>query len=206
MRIFFFTIAIFSSFLSFGQKIYSSEKDVFDANEIVFYGYDFSHFKLADAKRFNNIKVKAFIPAWIGYLNKYEDEETLTKRLKKNKVTFDFDYTTNIIKTLKNEDLVSILKGSLSPDSIQNIISRYELKQKEGIGFVLIVECFEKTNETSTVYFTFFDIATRKVLISDYFGYNQPSENGLTRYWGNGLATTFYRYLDKVYGKKDKSK
>ena len=80
------------------------------------------------------------------------------------------------------------------------------MKQKEGIGFVVIVECFEKETKMTTAYFTFFDIATKKVLISDYFGYDYPDEKGVIKYWGSGLATTFYQYLDSIYKKKLKTK
>ena len=110
------------------------------------------------------------------------------------------------MKSLKNDDLISITKNIISPDSIQKIVDDYQVKQKEGIGFLIIVECFEKLTKNSTAYFTFFDIATKKVIMSNYYGSAHASGSGLTKYWGSGLSETIFLYFDEVYKKQLKSK
>jgi len=197
-------IVSFCSLNSFGQKTYTSENDVFESKEIVFYGYDFSHFRLADVKRLY-AETKKYIPAWIGFLNEHATESTLQKTFRKEIVKFNFDYTTSLIKPLIEDSLVTVTKHSISPDSIQSIISSYQIKENEGIGFVVIVECFEKERKTSTAYFTFFDIASKKVIMSDYFGANDADGYGLTNYWGVGLNATFAKYVADIYRKKLKA-
>ncbi len=184
-----------------GQKTHHNTNDVYNSKELIFYGYDFSHFKLAEAKRLNDEKIKVAIPQWIDFVNQRKNEGTLQKMFKKEKVKFDFDYTLNIIKTINETELASIIKNTISADSIQTIINNYPIKEKEGIGFVIIVECFEKNKERSTAYFTFFDLATKKVLLSDYFGSNDADGYGLANHWGVGLNTLFTKYSADIYRK-----
>ena len=190
---------------SFGQKIFNSEKEIYECQELVFYGYDYSHFRLAEVKRLTDGNIKKYIPAWIGFLNEHTNEIDLQKRLKKEKVVFNFDYTLSLVKKLNEDDLVTAMKQDLPADSIQNMISNYRTKETEGIGFVVILECFEKNKKRCTAYFTFFDIATKKVIMSDYFGANEGDGHGLSNYWGVGLNATFGKYCSDIYRKKLKA-
>lgn len=188
---------------AFGQKSYTSEKDVFEAKDVVFYGYDFSHFKLAEAKRiFENNNVKKLIPAWIEYVNSHNSNVSLQRNLKKDIVTLNFDYTLDLIKNINEDGLVVVVKHTIPLDSIQSIVSRYAVKEKEGVGFVVIVECFEKVKEKASAYFTFFDIATKKVLMSDYYVANDADGYGMVNHWGVGLRVTVAKYFARVYKKK----
>lgn len=48
----------------------------------------------------------------------------------------------------------------------------------------------------------FFDIATKKVLMSDYFSAREADGYGMINYWGTGLNATFGKYISDVYRKK----
>jgi len=190
------------SFNTFCQKTNITEKDVFASNEIVFYGYDYSHFKLEEAKRINDKNIKQYIPAWIDFLNKHTNEKDLQKRFKKEKVIFNFDYTTSLINKINEDDLVTATRYTIQPNDIQKIINKYQIKEKQGIGFVVILESFEKERKRCNAYFTFFDISTKKIIMSDYFGANEADGYGLSNYWGVGLNATFGKYIADVYRKK----
>jgi hypothetical protein len=198
-------IIILFHLTSFGQTAQPTKKDLKDCKEIIFYGYDFSHFKLAEAKRMEK-DISKYIPAWIRILNKFHDEKYLAKKLQKDKVIFDFEYTGGLIKKLDKNSLVSISKHIIPSDSVQSIINSYQLTQQDGIGFVVIVECFDKAAEKSTAYFTFFDIASKKIIMSSYFGIGHAIGFGLSEHWGTSLENTFYYYLDEGYKKELKAK
>ena len=220
MKYFLLLVTLFQFQISSSQAIYTTKKDIADAKEIIFFGYDFSHFKLADPKRlsFSNYKdpvgvkeepasnIKVYVSAWIGYLLNRMDENYFARKLKTSKVVFDFDYTFQIVKRLNDSNLVSLTRSTIPKDSIQSIVNTYQLKQKEGIGFTIIVECFDKSKERSTAYFTFFDIATKKVLMSDYFGTNHADGIGLTNHWGYGFHYTVNSYIDLEFKSNVKSK
>lgn len=207
MKYFSFLLSVLFYISSFGQKVYSTKKDISDAKQITFFGYDFSHFKLAEAKRLNeNEKISVYPPAWVGYLNKLKDEAYYAEKLKTKKVIFDFEHTAEVMKNLKDDELISLLKNVIPPDSIQNIINRFQFKEKEGIGFLIIVECFEKRTKTSSAYFTFFDIATKKIIMSNNYATSFASGIGLTSFWGFGFNETIFTYLNERYKKDLKKK
>jgi hypothetical protein len=200
-----FIICCFCSVLTFAQQFSADEKRVFDSQNVIFYGYDFSHFKLADAHFEYGWSVKKIIPAWVGFLNHHTTQESLQKRFKKEKVEFNFDYVTQINNSLKDENLITSTKYTFPIDDIQNIIRRYKLTEKSGIGFVVNIECFEKETKKCSGYYTFFDIETKKVLMSDYFVAKEADGYGLEHYWGTGLNATFGKYVADVYRKKLKA-
>lgn len=189
----------------FGQDTYLSERKVYDAKEITFYGYDFSHFKLADANYLTDGGgVKKYIGSWIAFYTEHSNKKDLQSRFHKENFVFEFGYTTKIIQNLVEDNLVSITKNTLPPDSIQNIINKYEINENEGIGFVVIIECFNKSNKTASAYFTFFDIATKKILMSDLYGVDKADGYGMSNYWGVGLNSTFAHYSGRIYRERYK--
>ena len=213
MRLISILILFFCIHNAAGQTVYTSKKDISAAKEIIFYGYDFSHFTLADPKRIYTAQgrdpagvkdhpvnsIKVYVSAWVGYLLNKMGNNYFARKLKTSKVTFDFDYTYQVIRQLNDSNLVSLFKTTIPRDSIQAIINNYQIKQKEGIGFTIIVECFNKDKEASSAYFTFFDIATKKVLMSDYFSTSHADGIGLTSHWGYGFNYTVDSYISDEF-------
>lgn len=187
---------------SSGQNDSQLGKEIFECKEVVFYGYDFSDFKLAEGKRIYTTDLLKYIPGWIEYQKEELNENDLAKKLNKESVMFDFGYTLSLIDSLEGKELITLMKHSISPDSIQGKIDNYKTKDNSGIGLVVIVECFEKETEMATAYFVFFDIATKKIISSDYYGLNKPGGFGLSSYWSSGLNKTCLGYFSKVYNKK----
>lgn len=200
-------LVYFANYPSYSQKIYSSEKDIFLANEIIFFGYDYSDFRLADAKRMDE-DVKNFIFIWIANSQTGLSENEMASRtyLNKDKVVYNFDPTLERIKKLKSEDLITLTKHNISKDSIQTFIDSYNIKEKEGIGFVVIVECFDKNHKTVSGYCTFFDIATRKLLMSDYFSSKNSDNYNRVKDWGSALNIALRKYMWDYYRKQNEFK
>lgn len=190
----------------FGQKIYSTIKEISNVDEIVFYGYDFSNFTLVDPRKLNNERVKEYLPAWVDFLNQKVNEDYLASKLRKKRVVFDFEYTTKVIRDLNPLDMVTLYRKEIHKDSIQSIIHSYHMNHKEGIGLSVIVECFDKHKDEASAYFTFFDIATKAVISTDCITVADPSGIGLTSHWGSALTTAFKYYLKHTYKKRLKVK
>jgi hypothetical protein len=191
---------------SFGQK---TEKDVFTTKTITFYGYDFTHFKLADAAKINDPDVKEYIPYAVGYCVKYINEEKLRNWLYKNVVSFNLKTTEEFIRNENTGDFVTISRPTLPKDSIQKMINVYPVTEKQGIGFLVICECFDNNTNRVSTYFTFFDIATKKVLMVDYFvvgsqirAYRKVSKK---YFWATLLEKSFAQYAGLIYRKRAKA-
>ena len=87
--------------LVFAQENY--DKRIFEESEMVFYGYDFSHFKMADIKKFNKSKEdkSKIMDGWAMWMDKYIDQEFLEKKMNKTNITFSLSTTTSINKNVK---------------------------------------------------------------------------------------------------------
>ncbi len=76
-------------------------------------------------------------------------------------------------------------------ETIDKIINEYEAgDKKEGLGLVFIVESFDKMTNLASVYVTFFDIATKKVLLTEKF-VEAPVGVGVRNYWAGAIAKIF---------------
>ena len=206
MRLVLLVISTFTSLSLFCQIDNKTIADISKSKEIIFYGYDFGHFKLVDPKKFNDGRIKDYLPVWVSYVMKRMDEKYFARKLKKKNVIFDFEYTGKIIQDKDELDLASLTKHIIPADSIQSIISNYQINQKEGIGFTVIVESFVKSQNEVSAYFTFFDIATRQVILADHFSTKSATGLGLTKFWGNGLHSTVDVYISAEYRYRLKSK
>lgn len=83
-------------------------------------------------------------------------------------------------------------KRRIPKDSLENIIKNYAITETERLGFVVILETFERNIKRVYGWFTFFDIATRKVVLADYFNSKEADGYGLTTYWGIGGTTQMH--------------
>lgn len=178
---------------SFSQTSAETEQDVYNAKELTFYGYDFSHLKLTETKRLND-DMTAQIFSWIGFCQENITDEKLTGWFRKQKVVSNINPTVAAAKKINGNDVVSFVKNTISKDSIQHYLNAFEFAEKSGIGFIVFLENFHKPSKTTTGYFTFFDIATKKILLNDYFSGKEVDGYGLTNYWGIGIIGTTKNY------------
>lgn len=175
------------TFQAIGQKSYTSPADVYSASEIRFYGYDFNSLKLAETKRMGE-DLKQQLYAWVDFCQKHITDEKLTAWFRKEKVSVDYSPTVEPLRSINGERVVTYEKNVIPQDSLQSIVGAYILKEKEGIGMVVILECLDKPTNKTSAYFTFFDIASRKILKSDYVSEKEVDGYGLTNYWGVSIV------------------
>ncbi|HAF29548.1 MAG TPA: hypothetical protein DCG75_10915 [Bacteroidales bacterium] len=177
----------------------NSKLRIFNSNEIQFYGFDFSHFKLAEAKRIHNgNQVRDYIFPWIGYIDTKYPYSEMSKKMGMNVIP-NFEMTNSINLNVDSKDIVSIQEHKISYDTIEKVINNYELIENTGIGFVAIVECFYKATETASVHYIFFDIATREIIDNYRFTSKKAGSFGLTSFWGYNLYINLKKYIKTYY-------
>jgi len=182
---------------SYAQINFDSQIKAIEADELTFYGYDFSFFKLSEAKRYGE-HLLPYISEWIEFMRIRKLDDELSNNLKKS-VKSNYEYTNSLVRLIENSELVATSPHSTSNDSIQPHLRKYELTENSGVGLVIFVEGFKKlTNETS-VFYVFFDIKTKDILMMDYVVNDDADGYGLTAYWGVGLRNNFRKYLRNVY-------
>jgi len=177
----------------------NSKSRIFKTNEIQFYGFDFSHFKLAEAKRLSQgDKVKDYIFPWIGFMIENYPASRMSEKMGINVIP-NLETTNNINLNVDPNNIVSIQDNIIPNDTIVNIITNYQLNEKTGIGLVAIVECFSKATEIASVYYVFFDITTREIIDNYRYTTDKPGGFGLTSFWGYNLYVNMKKYIKKYY-------
>jgi len=196
MKSILFTITFFFIFnlSSFCQEYFTTKKEVIEANKVIFYGYDYSKFKINDPKRMGQ-DIRSHIFVWTGICLSDLPDKKMAKWIDKDSVVYNLDPTLSINKSLRSDDLTTIGKYTLDKDSIQSMINKYQLSETSGIGFVITLECFDNTTKRTSAYFTFFDIATKKIIVSDYVSSHSGNSYNRVSDWGEAVVIAVKRYI-----------
>lgn len=178
--------------------------NVFSANKITFYGFDFSNCVLIEPKRMaegQKIKDTNF-PEWNMFFQKEVPAKTLSRWLKKSFVDYD---NTVISKVNAQADPAKVVGSGPNyfnmEEKIKTAVAQYAAfdTPKEGIGLVVNMDYFFKAKEETSAYFTFFDMSTHAVIRTEHITVNKVSGAGLTTYWGNSLVEAMKVYIDRRY-------
>lgn len=198
-------ICIFITSISKAQTF--SYADIFTAKKVYFYGYDFTNFKLIEAKRIGkDEKMKSFIFDLIQIMNVKRDEKVFAGYMKKDTVIFSQDIVNTLNTKINKENIIGsqidVNRHKIPKDSLQLMINKYDTKGLSGIGFVEIIECFYKPKKETSIWYVFFDISSKKIL-DTYEGFNRDADSyhGLAEYWSVGVATSMGFYFNDHYKK-----
>lgn len=145
-----------------------------------------------------------YFPAWISKFDaewvKNPDNSKMRKSFRKKQVIEQKQKVQSLYKSLEGEEWVTFSGDSLSNEIIESQIQKYDIQQATtGVGFVIIVELFDKPSEKAYVDFVFFDIESREVLwCYKTFGY--ATQAGMTQHWSNALSSADLHFIIE-YGK-----
>lgn len=168
---------------------------IFTSEEIVWYGMDFTkaHFvgTFDQGSGFDPADGEALVTKWIPAWNDLVEAEKMNFNLKqafrKRHVYYDMGSVYQLNKKIDPELLLSYKETKISKATIREMVKRYtNNEKKEGIGLVFIIENFNKNSKTTGLYVTFFDIETKKVLITEFMSGN-PVGFGLRNYWAGAI-------------------
>ncbi len=187
--------------------LYKSEtpdrERVFEADSIIYYGVDFSKVRLSNPeKAMQDEELTKFFGAWISWLDdEIPPKKYIARWLKKKERLV---YERGIIQerfSLVPNDWVIIEDYSFPIDTVKRTLKTYDLKRKDGVGFVVNAENLNKRGEYVSAYYTFFDIKTREVLWSTKAKGN-ASSYGMTEHWARGILDGMKEFVDQVYKKE----
>jgi hypothetical protein len=186
-------------------------------DDVVWYGLDFSNAKFVG--QFTNLgdnignmgyELKnKFIPQWNMLILNEPKKYDIRKNFRKANVYNQLDNVTVRNSKLDAEKLTTYNTYTFtnSQETIEKIVKEYDaVDKKEGLGLVFIVESFDKMANLASVYVTFFDIATKKVLLTEKF-VEAPVGVGVRNYWAGAIAKIFKQVgMYKMNEWKSKSK
>ncbi|OFY83811.1 MAG: hypothetical protein A3K10_02835, partial [Bacteroidetes bacterium RIFCSPLOWO2_12_FULL_31_6] len=146
-----------------------------------------------------NDLVDKWIPAWNNLMAAEQDNFNLKRSFRKCCVFYDMTAVNQLNKNIDPDKLLNSSETQISKATIQEMVKRYSgLEKKEGLGLVFIIESFNKNRQTANLYVTFFDIETKKVLLTEFMA-GRPVGFGLRNYWAGAIKEIldwidFYEY------------
>lgn len=188
------TLLLFFSMLAYSQD----PKQIFEGEKLVWFGLDFTKAKFIEVKDVPPTELKSkYFSEWNNSVMYEHDKFYLESFFRKLNVYYDISIATRRNETVNSANIVSAEATPITRSAIDEIISDYSGSQrKEGVGIVFIVEYFNKKTETAIAHATFFDIATRKVLLTKAVT-GKPGGRGLKNFWAGAIASMM-QSIDKT--------
>lgn len=199
-----FTVVMLVAAQSFGQQVNNDIKDVLTNRSLMvtWLGADFSHVIIEDMpdcspQEFATSYVPQINTVVVNEPNKYDFAKFLNKA----------GFTNSIGAVSKSNAAINPSNmvpkdgqpGQLNETIIAEIVSGYDLKDKEGVGVVLVYESLSKSKLLATMFLTYVKMPEGKVILTKRVT-GKPKGFGLRNYW----AYTVYDFLkdyDKTYEK-----
>lgn len=184
-------------------------KTVFNSEEVVWFGLDFTKAKLigvTDEKP--DVIVKEYLEAWNQPMLYERDKFPIEGTFRKITAKFDPEVIQTVNKKVTRETLFGDTETILTTAAIQDAVSQYPMgAKKQGLGLVFFIESFNKKKKLATAQVVFFDIATHKVLLAKRVT-GEPGGGGLKYYWANSVSNMFKTISSTLYDvwKKEASK
>lgn len=192
--------------IGLSQPLFSqTAKEIFNSSEtpITYLGVDFTQAKLigdaaADAVAFKSRHFSSINQVVVNEPKKYD----IAKALQKSNVSTDINVTETVNSSIDADGFKSQNSADdkrLDAAAIQKVVKNYKLNGKKGIGLVFIMESMNKTAKTGSMYVTFIDMPSAKVLHTERLT-GKAQGFGDRNYW----AKTIYEVLEQIEKSKYK--
>lgn len=175
-----------------------------EAKTLTYYGLDFSLLKYVRPKAsLSDDELKKYLGAWFEFYQKeIPPRNYLFRWLGFKHYNFDSNSVQSRVDSLA-KDWVVITTPEVEMADIAIAIGSFSLKADSGLGFVIHPVEFNHIEENAKCYFTFFDIATSKILwISETTG--NINGNGTSQWYGFAMVECTRNFIDLVYKKNIK--
>lgn len=182
-------------FLSFLTAQPFGHPAIKNADEIIYFGLDFSKAKMIGSEGFSNpddIKAR-FFRSWNMVLVNEASKYDLKKAFKKDVLRRDFSVIDERNTLPDAATLVINSDYKITREDVEDVVKDYNGEYNSGVGLVFIIESFNKTGEIGKMWVTFFDIESKEVLVTRRYS-GEPGGFGLRNYW----VRTVYNVINQV--------
>lgn len=182
--------------LSFHINAQHNTSDIFEVDKITWYGFDFSNVRLIGAIGFKNPeKIKSYyFDAWNSLIINESKKYKLDKFFHKESVKYYLNIVTDRNELPNLDELIIETEYAFGAEKVVQIISDYDSGDKEGIGLVFILESLDKYKEKAFIWVTFFDIQTKRVILTERLE-GKAGGYGFRNYW----AGAYYKVMKSAF-------
>jgi hypothetical protein len=170
---------------------------VYSASEIVWFGLDFTKAKFvgqfdqgmgAMPATGGEMRNK-WIPQWNALIQNEQQNFDLRKALDKESIYYDIASVNTLNSKINPDACMDFNPTKIEKSQISEMVKAYSSNEKkEGVGLSFIVENFNKGTQMASVYVTFFDIATKKVLVCGFME-GKVAGVGIRNYWAGAIKS-----------------
>lgn len=188
-------------------------KSALSATEIVWFGLDFTKAKFvggfdqvggAGVATGSDMKTK-WIPGWNALILNEPQHFDFKKSFRKDNVVYDLKSMNELNSKIDVDACMVYNEGKIERTEIDGMVKKYKAEvKKDGIGLSFIIENFNKGTQMADVYVTFFDIATKKILICEKVS-GKAMGIGMRNYWA-GAIKAILKQIDASEYKNWKNK
>lgn len=184
---------------SFAQTV----KNIFDGETpITYLGIDFSQAKVfgetatAPTDMRDNL-FPAINNSVINHLNKYD----IAGALQRQDVASDLGQVNShnrsiAVQQIKTSNVSDF--NHLNPGDIDKLVSSYDFAGKTGIGLLLVVDGMSKLKKAATIYVTFINMTTKRVLLTERLEGNAGGF-GFRNYWAKPIEDVIKKIKKTKY-------
>jgi len=167
-------------------------QDIFDPSQpVTWLGLDFSSLRFikSDETITDHELQEKYFPGWNELILNEPKKYDLAKAINHDVVENDIDAVTAANARSRNGFVskVSTEFEHLEEADIRQMVKKYDLKGKSGIGLVFIVESMSKAREEASIWVTFINMGTREVLLTKPVA-GKSGGFGFRNYWAGSVA------------------
>ncbi|HKH61411.1 MAG TPA: hypothetical protein VKA49_11300 [Flavitalea sp.] len=185
------------------QPVFSqTAKEAFSGSPITYLGIDFTQARLINDAGASGTDLKEKHFPGINQVVINEPKKYDLEKAFKTTVTSDISVTEKANATIDADKIKSSSSSDesrLTAADIQNAVNQYDLGGKKGIGLVFIMEGLNKPGAKGSMYVTFIDMASKKVLFTERM-VGKAGGFGYKNYW----AKSVYEVLEDIQKSKYK--
>lgn len=179
----------------FAQKTYT-KNDVFSQPNIVWFGIDYTLAKMKGeyAKQGEALYktpaqiVEDFFEGWNTVIISEQPKYNLKKAFDKKTVEFEIMVAEKRNSKVDPLEFLTHKEYVIDKEAVKIAVKEYKsFTYKEGIGLVFFTECLNNDEKIATYYVTFFDIASKEVLLCEKV-FGKPQGAGLRSYWAGSMV------------------
>lgn len=185
-----------------------TKEDIFkESNTITWLGIDFTQLKFIgtaaqwqDAGEITNSAMRdKYFPAWNNLITEEPKKFDVPSAVHRSGVAYALDVTEKANNATKNNFFTSNANDYqlLTEDKVKSLVSKYNFAGKKGIGMMFFVEGMSKGKEEASMWVTFVDMGTKKVLLTERIT-AKSGGFGFRNYWAKAIANGLKR-VNKEY-------
>ena len=194
-----FVLTLGIALFCFIGKAQTNYSDLYH-KDLVFYGFDYSNFRLTDAE-FMDREIDRWVFHWIWWKMNWLNDSRMKSLFNASSIQQNYRPTIDRARTLKRVDLIDAYPHHFTEEKAKEILNSYEFTEENGLGFMVIVENYNRKEQQSSSYMVFFDIATKNPLRIDYFVQKDGNSYSRKEDWGDNMLLAMRTYSAQFLGK-----